>query len=69
MKLKQHKRKEKLMKAQKCTLVINASNGYIFQPTIHKSIREAVREARKSFGFAFRIFNMEGKCIKNGFCN
>lgn len=57
------------MKAQKCTLVINASNGYIFQPTIHKSIREAVREARKSFGFAFRIFNMEGKCIKNGFCN
>ncbi len=57
------------MKAIECKLVINARNGYIFSPTKHKSIREAVRKAKESFGFAYRIFDTQGKCIKSGFCN
>ena len=57
----------KLMKAKECTLIINTCSGYIISEVKCKSIREAVREAKEGFGFAYRIF-VGNKVVKSGYC-
>lgn len=56
------------MKPIKCRLIVNTKFGYCSTPTIHSSISEAVRYAKDSFYFAYRIFDMKGNLIKSGFC-
>lgn len=56
------------MKPIKCRLIVNTKFGYCSNPTIHNSISEAVRYAKNSFYFAYRIFDMKGNLIKSGFC-
>lgn len=56
------------MKAKPCTLIINTANGYCMTPQKCTSIREAIRVAKESCGFAYRIFI--GKIlVARGFCN
>lgn len=55
------------MKAIKCKLVVNTSNGYCMTPILCNSIAEAKKHAI-GMGFAYRIFNEEGKLISKGFC-
>lgn len=57
------------MKSIPCKLVINSSRGYIFAPIEFPSIRQALEYARSdNGGFAWRLFNLEGKLIKQGYC-
>lgn len=58
------------MKPIPCKLVINSSRGYIFAPMEFPSIKQALEYARSdNGGFAWRLFNLEGKLIRNGFCD
>lgn len=52
-----------------CILVINTRNGYCMTPERHSSLREAVKSAKNSWGFAYRIFDLNKKLIKHGFCD
>jgi len=56
-----------MAKSTKCKLICNAKNGYCFAPTMHDSVAEAVREA--TMGFWYRIYDMQNKLIKQGFCH
>lgn len=56
------------MKSCKCTLVVNTRWGYCFTPTKCDSIAEAVRTAKASGGFAYRIF-ANGKVVRRGYCD
>ena len=57
-----------MSKSIECTLIINTCNGYCLTPSKHKSISDAVKTAKNSFGFAYRIFDKAGKVIKQGYC-
>lgn len=58
------------MKAIPCKLVINSSRGYIFTPREFPSVNKAMEYARSdNGGFAWRLFTMDGKLIKRGFCD
>lgn len=57
-----------MAKAKECKLIINTANGYCFPTETHPSISSAVRSAKESFGFAYRIF-IDGKVVKSGFCD
>ena len=61
--------KQNNMKAQECTLVVNARNGYIFTPIKCKSINEAVRMGKEAFGFAYRVMVKGKGCIRSGYCD
>lgn len=56
------------MKPIKCKMILNTKFGYCSNILYCNSIREAIRYAKDSFYFAYRIFNMEGNLIKQGFC-
>lgn len=56
------------MKPRKCILVVNTRWGYCFMPTKCDSISEAVRTAKESGGFAYRIF-VNGHVVKTGYCD
>ena len=58
------------MKPIPCKLVINSFRGYIFTPIEFPSVNKALEYARSdNGGFAWRLFNQEGKLIKRGFCD
>ena len=57
------------MKAQECTLVVNARNGYIFTPIKCKSINEAVRMGKEGMGFAYRVIVKGKGIVRRGFCD
>ena len=58
------------MKAIPCKLVVNSSRGYIFTPMEFPSINQAVKYGRTfGGGFAWRLFSLEGKLIKQGYCD
>ena len=58
------------MKAIPCKLIVNTSYGYCFTPQEFSSINAAVRYAREdAVGFAWRLFDQNGKLIKRGFCD
>lgn len=58
------------MKPIPCKLVINSSRGYIFTPIEFPSVKQALEYARSdNGGFAWRLFNLDGKLIKRGFCD
>jgi hypothetical protein len=58
------------MKSIPCKVIVNTSYGYCFAPRNFDSINKAVKWAREdSAGFAWRLFNLEGKLIKRGFCD
>lgn len=58
-----------MAKGIKCTLVVNTKWGYVFTPSKHNSIADAVRTAKDNCGgFAYRIYNEDGELIKQGFC-
>lgn len=48
-----------------CTIVFNTKWGYVMQPRQCKSIREALRLAKEE-GMAYRIFDMQGNQIRQG---
>ena len=56
------------MKAKKCSLYINLKNGYILNKIECNSIAEAVRYARESCGFYYRVV-VDGEIVRRGFCN
>ena len=52
--------------AKPCRLVMNGHRtGYIFTPIECRSVSEALKIARES-GFPYRIFDMSGKLIRQG---
>lgn len=57
-----------MAKGKECFLIINTASGYCLPTTKHPSISDAVRTAKESFGFAYRIF-IDGKVVKSGFCD
>ena len=57
------------MKAQECTLVVNARNGYIFTPIKCKSINEAGRMGKEACGFAYRVMVKGTGCVRSGYCD
>ena len=58
------------MKPIPCKLVMNSSSGYTYEPIEFPSINQAVKYARVTrVGFAWRLFDLEGKLIKSGFCD
>ena len=58
------------MKPIPCVLIVNSSRGYIYTPRQFPSIKQALEYARSdNGGFAWRLFNLEGKLIKSGFCD
>ena len=58
---------ETMKKLIECDVVVNTRWGYVFQPYHAKSITEGVNWARKSGGFAYRVF-VNGKLVRRGFC-
>lgn len=56
------------MKPKECILIINTSYGYCFRPLRCISISSAIRCAKESEMFAYRILDVNGKLIKRGFC-
>ena len=54
---------------KKCKLIVNSASGYCFTPIECKSIKEAIEEGKSSCGFAYRIFDTNGKLIKKGLCH
>lgn len=57
------------MRGKRCKLIINLRNGYCLCSSIHDSISSAIRYARESCGFAYRIYDIDGKrLLRNGFC-
>ena len=58
------------MRAIRCKLIVNTSNGYCCAPREFDSINAAVRYAREdAVGFAWRLFDLNGKLIRRGFCD
>jgi hypothetical protein len=58
------------MKAKPCKLIVNTRNGYCCAPQVFDSINQAVKYARhEAGGFAWRLFDLDGKLIKSGFCD
>lgn len=56
------------MKAKPCILIVNTANGYCLTPEKCTSIKSAIRKAKESCGFAYRIY--VGKIlVARGFCN
>lgn len=55
------------MKAKECSLYINLKNGYVLSRVDCNSISEAIRYAKESCGFYYRIF-ADNKLIRKGFC-
>ena len=55
------------MKAIPNTLVVNTRSGYCLTPERCGSIAEAVRKAKESCGFAYRIF-VNNRVVKSGYC-
>lgn len=54
------------MKPKKCKLILNTASGYCL--TQHfESIASALRFAKESGFFAYRIF-VDGKLVRRGFC-
>jgi len=49
-----------------CTLILNTRQGYAMTPIEFPSVAEAVRYARATFAFAWRIF-VGRKCVKRGY--
>lgn len=56
------------MKAIPCTLICNTSLGYTSIPQNFPSISSAVKYAKESFYFAYRIFDIKGNLLKRGYC-
>ena len=58
------------MKPIPCVLIVNSSRGRIYAPLNFPSIRQAVEYARSdNGGFAWRLFNQEGRLIRQGYCD
>ena len=58
--------KRKNMKSKKCKLILNTSSGYCLTQNF-ESIASAVRFAKESGFFAYRIF-VDGRKVRSGFC-
>lgn len=57
------------MKAIPCSIIVNNRWGYCFQPQQFPSINQAYLYGKNFLGgFAFRIFDLNGKIIKCGYC-
>lgn len=56
------------MKPVKCYFVVNTRWGYCCASVWCDSIRKAVDRAKNYCGFAYRVFNENGKEIRRGFC-
>lgn len=55
------------MKPKKCTLIINTSYGYCVTNNF-QSIAAAVRFAKESGLFAYRVF-VNGRKVRSGYCD
>ena len=55
------------MKAKKCKLILNTNSGYCLVQHF-QSIASALRFAKESGFFAYRIF-VDGKKVRSGFCS
>lgn len=55
------------MKTKECMLAINTRNGHICAQRHFDSIADAVRYAKDSGGFYYRVF-VDGKVVRKGFC-
>ena len=58
------------MKAIPCKVIVNNWIGYCFTPFQFPSIRQAYKYGKEFMGgYAFRIYDLNGKFIKAGYCN
>lgn len=58
------------MKPVPCVIIVNDRWGYCFKPEAFPSIKQAYLYGKNFLGgFAFRIFDIDGKIIKSGYCN
>lgn len=58
------------MKPIPCKIIVNNWIGYCFTPVEFPSVRQAYKYGKEFLGGVyFRIFNLEGKLLKNGYCN
>lgn len=55
------------MKSKKCKLILNTASGYCLTQNFN-SIASAVRFAKESGFFAYRIF-VDGRKVRSGFCD
>ena len=55
------------MKPKKCKLILNTASGYCLTQNFN-SIASAVRFAKESGFFAYRIF-VDGRKVRSGFCD
>ena len=54
-------------KAIPCELLLNTALGYCCAPIEEKSIAAAIRDAKKSGYFRYRV-RVNGKFVRQGFC-
>jgi hypothetical protein len=57
------------MKPIPCTIIINTRLGYCLTPVKFPSIRQAYQVGKDFCGFAFRIYDRQGKLVRRGFCD
>ena len=58
------------MKPTPCKLLINNRWGYVYAPVEFPSVNQAVKYGREfRGGCAWRLFDMDGKFLKRGFCD
>ena len=58
------------MKPIPCKIIVNNWIGYCFTPVEFPSVRQAYKYGKEYLGGVyFRIFDLEGKLLKNGYCN
>jgi len=52
-----------------CTIIVNNWIGYCFTPVSFPSVNQAYKYGKEFLGgFYFRIFGLNGKIIKCGYC-
>lgn len=58
------------MKPKPCAIIVNNWIGYCFETQYFPSINQAYKYGKEFLGgFAFRIFDLNGKIITSGHCN
>lgn len=58
------------MKPKPCAVIVNNWFGYCFKTQYFPSINQAYKYGKEFLGgFWFRIFDLNGKIIKCGYCN
>jgi hypothetical protein len=57
------------MRPKPCIIIINNWIGYCFEPQHFPSINQAYKYGKNFLGgFCFRIFGLNGKIIRSGYC-